>query len=63
MIVTDDQQFTDRDIVCRECRTTFVFDAREQQFFAQQQWRPPIRCHACRRAAKAARERRAEWEG
>lgn len=38
----------DREITCAQCRTPFVFTAREQQFYAERGFQDPKRCKPCR---------------
>jgi len=45
--------FIDKDIVCCDCKQTFVFTAGEQAFFAQNNFTNPKRCKPCREAKKA----------
>ena len=46
--------FSDKSIQCRECGTTFVFTAGEQQFFHEKGLvNIPVRCSACRAVRKA----------
>jgi len=41
------------DLICKDCRQTFVFTEREQTSFAQRKWDKPIRCPECRKIHKA----------
>lgn len=43
----------DKNLTCRDCGQSFVFSASEQAFFAEKGFGDPVRCPACRRAAKA----------
>jgi len=46
---------TDKNLVCRDCGTSFVFTESEQSFFAQKGFtNAPSRCSSCREARKAA---------
>jgi ssDNA-binding Zn-finger/Zn-ribbon topoisomerase 1 len=45
-------QYTDRDLECADCRSTFVFTAGEQAFFQQKGFTEPKRCPKCRQARK-----------
>jgi hypothetical protein len=49
-------QQTATTVLCRDCLTLFDY-GREQQFFDERGWPPPVRCMGCRRAR---RERRLE---
>ena len=41
--------FTDKTLVCVDCHREFVFEAGEQQFFADKGFaHPPKRCPSCR---------------
>ena len=47
--------FTDRALNCRECGTSFLFTAGEQEFFAQKGFtNEPSRCPECRAARRAS---------
>lgn len=43
----------DRNIRCRDCGVDFTWAAGEQQFFAQMNYNPPVRCKVCRDKRKA----------
>jgi len=45
-------QFTDQDLQCADCGSSFVFTAGEQQFFSTKGFTPPKRCKPCRDAKK-----------
>ena len=48
--------YEDRKIVCIECGTEFVFEAAEQEFYAQKGFvDAPKRCKSCIKARKAQR--------
>ena len=54
----------DRDLVCRDCGTSFVWSVSEQEFFADRGFLtpagniiPPVRCHRCRQAVKQTKQR------
>lgn len=44
----------DLQVICRDCATAFVFTENEQDFYARKGFRPPRRCHPCRRAVRPA---------
>ena len=45
--------YEDITITCKDCGTTFVFSAGEQQFYAEKGFtNQPVRCPACRKARK-----------
>lgn len=48
--------FQDRTLACGECGQDFIFEAREQSFFADKGFGDPKRCPNCR--AKKKNERR-----
>lgn len=43
----------DKEIVCRDCDTPFVFTEGEQQYFQERGLQDPKRCKACRQKKKA----------
>lgn len=46
----------DKNIVCKDCGSTFVFSEQEQDFFREKGFEnEPQRCPACRAAKKAMR--------
>lgn len=48
--------YEDKVLVCRDCNKEFVFTAGEQEFYAKNDFKnEPVRCPACRKARKAAR--------
>jgi CxxC-x17-CxxC domain-containing protein len=48
--------FEDRSLTCRECGVTFVFTAREQEFYESKGFEhEPTRCPECRAARKTGR--------
>lgn len=47
--------FQDRTLQCGECGADFVFQAREQQFYADKGFGDPKRCPDCRRKKKDER--------
>ena len=41
--------YADKTLVCRDCGASFVFSAREQEFFASRGYEnEPLRCPSCR---------------
>lgn len=40
----------DRDIICVDCTTKFVFSEKEQDFFKGKNFQDPKRCKTCRKA-------------
>jgi len=50
--------FADKTLTCRDCGQPFTFTVSEQQFFADRGFEnEPSRCHECRAAHKANRDR------
>lgn len=50
-------KFTDKNISCAECGTTFIWDAAEQAFFAKKGFKnTPTKCRACRAKKKITEE-------
>ncbi len=46
----------DRSLACRDCGVSFVFSAREQEFYQSKGFEnEPTRCPECRQARKAGR--------
>jgi len=41
-----------KNIVCKDCGSHFVFTAREQQFYQEKGFVEPVRCKDCRTAKK-----------
>lgn len=47
----------DKNLICRDCGTSFVFTEGEQEFYAQRGFtNEPSRCPSCRAARKTSRE-------
>jgi len=47
----------DKNLVCRDCDSDFVFTEGEQKFFADKGFEnDPVRCPDCRRAKKEKRK-------
>jgi len=44
------------DLVCSDCKNSFYFSERDQEFYKAQNFQPPRRCFACRKARKAKKE-------
>lgn len=43
-------------INCLDCRQSFDYTERDQEFYATNGWTPPKRCRACRQDRKAQRD-------
>ena len=51
-----ESKYEDISLTCKDCGTTFVFSAGEQQFYAEKGFtNHPVRCPACRKARKQQR--------
>lgn len=50
--------YEDMTLNCKDCGMSFVWTAREQEFFAQKGFSTPVRCPACRKAKKARQNAR-----
>lgn len=49
----DNNEYTDINLVCKDCGTEFVFTAGEQAFYAEKGFdHNPVRCPSCRKARK-----------
>ena len=48
-------EYQDKQLECADCKQTFVFTGRDQQFFEEKQFVPPKRCKPCREAKKQAK--------
>lgn len=43
-------EYTDKKLICRDCKVQFTWTAGEQEFFAQKGFtNPPTRCPECRK--------------
>lgn len=47
-------EYVDQEKSCRECGGAFVYTARDQRFFVDMNYNPPVRCRPCRDKRKAA---------
>lgn len=48
--------YQDQSLTCRDCNSSFVWTASEQEFFATKGFSAPVRCAACRLKNKQAKE-------
>ena len=48
--------YQDKELICIECRQSFIFMARDQAFYAEQGYPPPKRCPGCRAERRRLRE-------
>lgn len=55
--------YTDREITCKDCKSTFTFTAGEQEWFADRQYTDPARCKPCRDQRKAQKEADGDGNG
>lgn len=51
-----DEEYFDKELTCKDCKTIFVFEAGEQRFYEQRGYSIPIRCPECRKKKKLERE-------
>jgi len=52
----NENNYTDKTLVCKDCGAEFTFTAGEQAFFAEKGFtNEPVRCPACRKARKEQR--------
>jgi len=48
-----DQEFQDKQLICKECGRDFLFSAKEQEFFKHKGFEhEPVRCPDCRQKRK-----------
>lgn len=45
----------DKTLTCKDCGAEFIFTAREQEFYKQNNFSEPLRCKPCRDARKRNR--------
>lgn len=50
----------DQTIQCTDCKQSFPFTEKDQQFFKQKNFLPPKRCKSCRAKRKAEKEGRGD---
>lgn len=56
--------FKDRTLQCADCGSSFVFTAREQEFYASKGYtNEPKRCPSCREARRAQRNSVGDYRG
>lgn len=48
------EPYKDKELICKDCGTPFVFSAGEQDFFKKNDYQEPKRCLKCRRLRKMA---------
>ncbi|MBP1920956.1 zinc-ribbon domain-containing protein [Youngiibacter multivorans] len=49
---------SDKHITCKDCQDIFTFTVGEQEYYQEKDFNDPVRCPRCRKAKKAARDRR-----
>lgn len=54
----DRKLYVERTIKCRDCGEEFVWTVGEQEFYAQKEFVPPVRCKKCRQLKKQRRDKR-----
>jgi hypothetical protein len=47
--------YQDKELTCSDCRSKFLFTAKDQEFFAEKGFSEPKRCKPCRQAKKDRR--------
>ncbi len=53
----ENNEYTDINLVCKDCGSEFVFTAGEQAFYAEKGFdHNPVRCSSCRKAKKQQRQ-------
>ena len=50
--------YTDRELNCLDCPTTFIFSSDDQSFHAEKGYSDPKRCPNCRKEARSRRNNR-----
>lgn len=40
--------YHDKELVCQDCNTPFIFSARDQEFYENNGFKEPKRCKSCR---------------
>lgn len=48
-------EYEDKEIVCVDCKESFIFTAGEQEFFESKNLTPPRRCKNCRMKKRMAK--------
>lgn len=48
--------FTDKTIVCQQCKQEFCWTAEEQEFYTRKKLKPPKKCLICRAAFQTAKK-------
>ena len=56
----NENQYQDYEIQCA-CGNSFIFTARDQEFFAAKNFAPPKRCRNCRMLKKQAQQERRQY--
>lgn len=56
MSADQDKSYTDKTLVCCDCKQPFVFTAGEQEWFASRGYTDRKRCKPCADKKKAAKE-------
>ena len=50
----------DQKLTCKDCGVLFDFPPRDQDYYRENQWDPPVRCKPCRVTNKKLREEAAQ---
>ena len=48
----EELEFTDIEIICKDCNMLFIFSAKEQKFYKGKGFSPAVRCKTCTNAKK-----------
>jgi hypothetical protein len=51
--MNEEQVFEDKEITCMDCKATFTWTVRDQEFYAEKQFTAPKRCKVCAKARRA----------
>lgn len=55
--------YQDKELTCADCRSKFLWSAKDQEFFAERGFSEPKRCKECRQAKKEQRDSGGEGRG
>lgn len=57
LVRSNQMEFQDKTLVCKDCKKEFIFSAGEQAFYAEKGFKnEPVRCHECRDKKRRERE-------
>lgn len=43
---------SDKEIVCKDCKETFIFTIKDQEIYEKNEFKTPVRCRECRKAKR-----------